>query len=445
MHNSPVDTIPCGWLELDAGGAIVDANETVAKWSGVSAADLVGKAVDHILEFDAASVDPSQPWLPGTALLTCASGGTLPVLVQSTESRRGLRTLMLFDATEQQKFATELLGRHALQQRTQRRLELVISSSIALAAANSEKELADVLSDTTAQAFAAEEAVVYLVNERGEFELTAGEYPFGPLGDVDNLTTQARSLGTVVKITGVTEAYALAASVGRAFEDSGVQAMIVAPMRQEGRTLGMLGVFFHHPRTFDEQASPLADALAGQAARAVEALRLRRQLEHAATHDEATGLPNRRRLEEYLDSQVHGEHEYIAVIFVDLDGFKGVNDRHGHQVGDELLRAVGERLQEAVRQEDLVARYGGDEFVVVCQVTSSEAALEVADRILASIVQPYHFSGDEIELGASVGLSISATRDMSAGADHLLRAADQSMYSAKLAGGNRIVVEPALA
>ena len=440
-----MDTISCGWLELDGGGAIVDANETVAEWTGIPTDVLVGKLVGDILEFDAASIDPLQPWLPGTALLSTATDLTLPVLVQSTESRRGFRTLMLFDSTEQQKFATELLGQHALQQRTQRRLELVISSSIAFSAAASEKELADVLSDTTAQAFAAEEAVVYLVNEKGEFELVAGEYPFTPLGDADNLTMQARYLDTVVKITGVAEAYALAPSVGRAFEESGVQAMVVAPMRQDGRTLGMLGVFFHHPRTFDEQASPLADALAGQAARAVEALRLRRQLEHAATHDEATGLPNRRLLEEHLESRAGVEHEYIAVIFVDLDGFKGVNDRHGHQIGDELLRAVGERLQDAVREEDLVARYGGDEFVVVCQVTSSEAALEVADRILASIVRPYYFDGNEIELGASVGLSISATKDVTGGADHLLRAADQSMYTAKLAGGNRIVVEPALA
>jgi diguanylate cyclase (GGDEF)-like protein len=436
-----VDTLPCGWLELDGNGAIVEANETVAEWSGISTTELIGRVAGDILEFDAPAIDPSQPWLPGTALLSCATGRARPVLVQSAQSRRGNRTLMLFDATEQQKFATELLGEHALQQRTQQRLELVIAASIAFAEASTEQELAQVLADTTAQAFAAEEAVVYLLNENGDFEQAAGEYPFGALDDVDSLTLQARYLGNVIKISGVDEAHSLWPAVGRAFEDSGVQAMVIAPMRQEGKTFGMLGVFFHHPRTFDEQASPLADALAGQAARAIANLRLRAQLEHAATHDEATGLPNRRLLEEYLESQMRGRHDFVAVIFIDLDGFKAVNDLHGHQVGDELLREVGNRLLGVVREEDLVARYGGDEFVVVCQVTNEAAALDVADRVLASIAHPFDFVDDGFRLGASIGLSISETQAVIGGADHLLRSADQSMYSAKLAGGNRIVVE----
>ena len=440
-----VDTLPCGWLELDGNDAIVEANDVVADWTGIAVPDLVGRAVTDILNFDAARDDSSQPWLPGTALLSNADGGTRAVLVQSTSSRRGNRTLMLFDSTEQQKFAAELLGQHALAQRTQRRLELVIAASIAFAAAGKERELADVLADTTAQAFAAEEAVVYLLNDRGDFELVAGEYPFNDLDDVDSLTLQARGLSTVVKISGVEQARALAPSVGRAFEESGVQAMVVAPMRQDGTTFGMLGAFFHHPRTFDEQASPLADALAGQAARAVANLRLREQLEHAALHDEATGLPNRRLLEEHLDQTVRTWADFVAVIFIDLDGFKAVNDRHGHQMGDELLREVARRLEAAVRDEDLVARYGGDEFVVVCQVTSGAAAVEIADRILDAITEPYPFIEADIELGASIGIAISESRLVTGGADHLLRSADQSMYLAKLAGGNRIVVDAPVA
>ena len=118
-------------------------------------------------------------------------------------------------------------------------------------------------------------------------------------------------------------------------------------------------------------------------------------------------------------------------------------EAHAH-VRDELLREVGRRLQTCVREDDLVARYGGDEFVVVCQVSSQTAASEVAERIRACIASPYPGIPGELQPTASVGLTISHANVLSTGADHLLRSADQAMYRAKLAGGDRVVLDALL-
>jgi diguanylate cyclase (GGDEF)-like protein len=215
--------------------------------------------------------------------------------------------------------------------------------------------------------------------------------------------------------------------------------MIIAPIHQGEELLGILAAFFHHPRQFDEQASPLADALAGQAARAIAGLRLQDRLAHAAMHDDTTGLPNRRLLEERMDGARRGTNTVLAVLFVDLDGFKGVNDQLGHQVGDAVLREVAARLESTVRDEDIVARYGGDEFIVVSEVANENAALEMAERVRETLGAPYSILPDRLSLGASIGVSVTSSEPDGVGTDVLVRAADQAMYRAKFAGGNQVV------
>jgi diguanylate cyclase (GGDEF)-like protein len=440
MRDRALDAVPCALVEADETGAIVDVNPVFCAWTGLSIEQILGRSINDFVEWEPIAIGPANSRLPAMAFVSGADAWVRPVLVDSNDDVDGHRFFALFDATEQRDFANNLQGQQALTQRTQKRLELVIASSIAFAGADSEPELAAVLADTAAAAFAAEEAVVYLLDEQGDFQQVAGVNPFGPLDDIDSLTLAARTLQSVVKISGIEEARALSPSVGRAFEASGVQAMVIAPLHQRDAPLGMLGVFFHHPRRFDEQASPLADALAGQAGRAVANLRLRAQLEHAATHDEVTGLPNRRLLEDHLEKRVRTEHEFVGIVFVDMDGFKQVNDQLGHHEGDRLLHEVGQRLAASVRAEDLVARYGGDEFVVVCEVGSELAASEVAERIRQSIASPYPGLPDQLQPTASIGLIVSQTDRLLGGADHLLRAADQAMYRAKVAGGDRVIV-----
>lgn len=151
-----------------------------------------------------------------------------------------------------------------------------------------------------------------------------------------------------------------------------------------------------------------------------------------ARHDGLTALPNRLALREYFDERVSllGPSSVIAVHYLDLDGFKPVNDRFGHAAGDDLLAAVASRLRGAVRSGDIVARLGGDEFgVVQFGLNRSEEAELLAKRIAAAIAQPFELGAESVAITASVGtvLSTEGADDLEA----LLRAADARQYEAK--------------
>jgi len=161
------------------------------------------------------------------------------------------------------------------------------------------------------------------------------------------------------------------------------------------------------------------------------------RLAHLARHDALTGLPNRRTLFEELGTVVEACHRgghAAAVLFVDLDQFKAVNDRAGHSTGDELLRGVAERLAGITRPEDMVARLGGDEFVVLCSgLRVEDAQLEaerVADRIHTALREPFVINGVRLVTSASIGLSVVRPGD---DPERLLSKADAAMYVAKQA------------
>ncbi len=440
MHQISGDSLPTGLIEIDRHDVVVAINKRVVHLAGSGPDELIGADVHSILLAPESLGPGADEFLPATAVILHLDGSRFPVLVATGEPEpNGHRLLTLFDARAQHEFRERLFQRQVLIERTQNRLELVISASIAFAEARNETDLAEILASTTASAYAAEEASVFLLDDDMEFHQFAGTNPFLHLVGAGGFGQQAIRLREVFKISGLDAAYAVAPRIGQAFEATGVEAVIVAPIHQGNQPLGILAAFFHHPRQFDEQASPLADALAGQAARAVTALRLQHRLEYAALHDDTTGLPNRRSLEESTQVAARGEGDYVAVLFVDLDGFKAVNDRLGHHVGDELLRIVGQRLQSAIRDTDTAVRYGGDEFVVICRVTDEDAAGELAERVRETVRAQYDILPHDLRIGASIGISVSPVGSFPLETDQLVRAADQAMYVAKYAGGNRIV------
>ncbi|MFB7498204.1 putative bifunctional diguanylate cyclase/phosphodiesterase [Streptomyces sp. NPDC056161] len=181
-----------------------------------------------------------------------------------------------------------------------------------------------------------------------------------------------------------------------------------------------------------------------------ERVRLQAQLQHNAEHDPLTDLPNRalftRRVQQALSGRrvsdrgaaLHG----TAVLFIDLDGFKAVNDTIGHQAGDELLIQAARRLQEAVRQGDTASRLGGDEFaaLIIGDGTRDPGArehdiLELADRLRVTLSQPYLIDGNDVRVNASIGVAFA---EPGLGAGELLRNADLAMYRAKSAGKGRV-------
>jgi diguanylate cyclase (GGDEF)-like protein/PAS domain S-box-containing protein len=168
-----------------------------------------------------------------------------------------------------------------------------------------------------------------------------------------------------------------------------------------------------------------------------ERIKLEAQLTHQAFHDSLTGLPNRALFRDRLDhalARAKRSGEQIAVLLVDLDGFKQVNDSLGHDAGDQLLREVAQRFERAVRESDTVARFGGDEFALLLENVTEREVVALAQRLLDGVTGRVAVAGREVSLGASIGIVLDSGSGHSEG---LVRDADVAMYAAKDAGRGR--------
>lgn len=161
--------------------------------------------------------------------------------------------------------------------------------------------------------------------------------------------------------------------------------------------------------------------------------RFQKELMRRALHDPLTGLPNRALLLDRLSkglARLQRRQESVAVLFVDLDGFKAINDRLGHQAGDAVLVAVAERLRAALRIQDTVARLSGDEFVVLCEgLPVQPTAGEIAQRLATALAEPVVLGTEHVLVSASIGITV--TQDAGHDLEALLREADTAMYHAK--------------
>ncbi len=167
---------------------------------------------------------------------------------------------------------------------------------------------------------------------------------------------------------------------------------------------------------------------------------------HQATHDPLTGLPNRVLFMDRLQSSLERarrREQRLALIYLDIDGFKPVNDSYGHHVGDELLKKIAQRLDERLRREDTAARLGGDEFALILEnaVKPPEEAQRIGDELIAVLKQPYEITDGERTLIVTIGASLGIAHFPNSGsdADTLIVAADAAMYRAKRSGRNRCV------
>lgn len=169
-----------------------------------------------------------------------------------------------------------------------------------------------------------------------------------------------------------------------------------------------------------------------------ERVKAQQELTHLATHDVLTGLPNRSLFNEHMEIMLQNARRHkrmLALLFLDLDGFKAINDTHGHNTGDALLREVSERMRRCVRKEDILARMGGDEFTILLGelATPTDASL-VAMKLIKTISEPMAINSAICHVGVSIGISLFP--DLTDDADTLLRLADDAMYVAKAEGKN---------
>ncbi|MFP4512888.1 MAG: putative bifunctional diguanylate cyclase/phosphodiesterase [Acidimicrobiales bacterium] len=229
-----------------------------------------------------------------------------------------------------------------------------------------------------------------------------------------------------------------------ACRSAGVESLWVRPFHVLGRSepVGAIVVVRTDHRVLDEGELDLIEQSSHLAAIAVERQLATEALEHRALHDDLTGLPNRTLLLDRVEQALNRasrDRSGVAVLFVDLDRFKHINDTLGHAAGDAVLCEVAGRLQGVLRAGDTVGRLGGDEFLMVCsEIADVTDALTVADRVWDVLQAPVSFQGHDLPMRASVGVAIAEGPETTA--DEVIRDADHAMYRAKENGRNGVAL-----
>lgn len=231
-------------------------------------------------------------------------------------------------------------------------------------------------------------------------------------------------------------------------ETMGLRSYIAMPLMSAHGPVGMVMCGDSRSREWSSHDRVLAAQLAVEGALIVDSARMRQaeqahmaELTRQAFHDALTGLPNRSHLLETAEeaiAEAGSSGRRMALLLLDLNGFKQVNDTRGHHVGDALLHAVGRRLIGTLRSNDLVARLGGDEFAILLRDPDPQRAAAIADRLHERLRDPYLIEGGKVEVGASIGVAMFP--DHADDVASLMRGADAAMYRAKRQGGG---VQPA--
>jgi diguanylate cyclase (GGDEF)-like protein len=258
---------------------------------------------------------------------------------------------------------------------------------------------------------------------------------------VDEAATDAR--GGRASLRGQPDPAGAAAAVAarvdaRVRQAFGISHTLAVPLVAREEILGVIVISRRRPGAWPDGARRILEAAAGEAATALSRVHSLRDAQAQASTDPLTGLPNRRYFDEYVELLGRGRRaeDALGILMVDVDQFKALNDRHGHAIGDVVLRAIGRTIATTVRDLDVPARFGGEEFVVLLRNPSTEVALEVGERIRDAVER---IDLNDIGVGSvtvSVGASVSRIEGEAVAT--LVERADHAMYRAKRYGRNRV-------
>jgi diguanylate cyclase (GGDEF)-like protein len=228
----------------------------------------------------------------------------------------------------------------------------------------------------------------------------------------------------------------IAARVRRVY---GLQRTLAAPLSSDDGVVGAIVLSHRTGDTWSATTQRLLVGAADEASAALARAYSHRDAEARASTDALTGLPNRRYFDEFcgLLARRRRSGDAVGVLMIDIDHFKLLNDKHGHAIGDEVLRDVGGAIVSAVREDDVPARYGGEEFVVLLRNPGPEIALDVGERVRSAVsgLDLRRFGVDKVSV--SVGVAVSSRADQPI--EDLVILADRALYRAKNAGRDRVV------
>ncbi len=290
----------------------------------------------------------------------------------------------------------------------------------------------------------AEEALIYLCNDSGLALQRA--YSSGNINDIDLFEHQANSaIVDRVLTTGspfVDNDYRFEIKAPFSPDSSFIQSILCLPLAHAGRKIGVIEILNKSGGSFTPGDRHLLEMLARPLAVAVNTIYLLDHAERLTITDDLTKLYNYRYLMQYLEAEVKRCLRYrkrVSLLFIDVDGFKQVNDSFGHLVGSLALAEMGQVLRRITRETDIIGRYGGDEFVVVLPETPLNGALAIAERIRKN-VEDYEFVAQDLSIHLTVSLGVANCPKHTMTAEGLIKKADAAMYRAKELSKNSIKV-----
>ncbi|MBC7596818.1 MAG: diguanylate cyclase, partial [Kineosporiaceae bacterium] len=411
---------PCGHLSTTVDGIIIRVNKTLLKWTGYQHAELVGHSFVSFLQ-------PGSQLMFETRYLSVlylrgevkevavsfrhANGTALPMMINSTVTTAGngepatIRTAV-FDASERQEYERELLSSQRKAEASETRIRVLQTASRVLTEATTDTALANELTKITREAFAASNVSMYILNAEGKLDLTSGNPALGllDLSSFGPARVLARTDGTM--IFSRTDPMAKSSGLAEVMRSAQVETLMIVPLSDEASPLGVLISSFGRSRSFEADDIGLYEALARQSAQVLTRIHLHQQLEQLTLIDQLTGLASRRLIHKRLSDAVtlsRLNRRSIAVLLIDLDGFKLINDELGHATGDIVLSEVGSRLSSVVRHGDLVGRIGGDEFVVLCEDVKPKEVNRIVERLHAALRKPLTGRASQKRVTGSIG------------------------------------------
>jgi len=435
------DDGPCAALVCGADGRITEVSDSCRRWLGLAAADLLGRRPEQVLAGPGATIpgwerlqdQARRHGRAGTEALVHGHGGrplwcTLVLdALPAAQGEPDTWLLTLADIT-QQRILTELQGP-------------------VLGALVRDRPLAEVMAlvCTQVQILAPDVVATVLgVDDDGLIRPLAGpsipaevscQFDGAPIGPKAGSCGTAAWRGSPVVVTDIATD-PLWDDYRHVVQPLGLRACWSSPIKNgEGRVLATFAFYFREPRAPHGLHEQLVEMSVHLCTLALERERSHAHIHQLAYYDGLTGLPNRALLQANLAraiAQAQQDGTTLALLFIDLDRFKDVNDSHGHAVGDELLREVAQRLAGEVRDRSLVCRLAGDEFVVVLPHCGVEQARHTAERVQQALARPVAIGDLDLTTGACLGVAMYP--DDGSDLDRLLRHADAAMYQAKKDG-----------
>ena len=446
---------PAGLFAMSTDGVIRSANDTFCDWTGYAREDVVGRYFLSLLSRGSKLIFETRfmPLLQTQRALnemmltlTTRTGGTRDVLVSSVLDVSAAEVLVyaaVFDAGIRLKYERDLLDARRTAESAVARVRILQAAAAGLAPATTLAAFGSALRRSAETATDAALVSVIVAEPGSRVKLVSGDRPLARSVELTGLlpVQECLGLGRPVLCRNAADIAASFPTLAADFDAEGIEALCVIPVIEDGTVGGAIACWFQRSRELDENLLDLLAALATLAAPVLERIHLQRQIEHQSLHDSLTGLPNRlsmqHRLRQLLaEAERHGGT--VAVLFLDLDGFKAINDTFGHEAGDQVLQQVAVRLLHTLRVGDTPSRFGGDEFVIACDGVDEESVLEVARRIRAAVKQPLDGLAQGRAVSASIGISVfTPGGDTRITPDALVALADEAMLASKRAGKGR--------